>query len=73
MMNRYFKRKAPFWDRLISIVLIAGGVLLILIYIPIWAWMVLFGLFLIGLGVLLRWGGGEPYENLCHKTTGVSR
>jgi len=56
MMNRYFKRKAPFWDRLISIVLIAGGVLLILIYIPIWAWMVLFGLFLIGLGVLLLMG-----------------
>ena len=56
MMNRYFKRKAPFWDRLISIVLIAGGVLLILIYIPIWAWMVLFGLFLIGLGVLILMG-----------------
>jgi hypothetical protein len=56
MVNRFFKRKTPFWDRVIAVVLISGGVLLILIYIPIWAWMVLFGLFLIGLGVLLLMG-----------------
>lgn len=56
MMDRYFKRKTPFWDKLIAIILIVGGALLILTYIPIWAWVALFGLFLIGLGVMLLLG-----------------
>ena len=43
-------------DTLIGIILIGGGTLLIFIYIPVWAWMALFGMFLVGLGILIVMG-----------------
>lgn len=49
-------KRNSYIDTLIGIILIGGGVLLILIYIPIWAWMVLFGMFLVGLGILIVMG-----------------
>lgn len=55
-MDRYFKKKNPFLDKIIGAILIGGGILLVLIYIPIWAWMSLFGLFLVGLGFLILLG-----------------
>lgn len=53
--SRCPKKNSPL-DTLIGIILIGGGALLILIYIPIWAWMVLFGMFLVGLGILIVMG-----------------
>ncbi|MFY9177561.1 MAG: hypothetical protein WBI74_03715 [Caldicoprobacterales bacterium] len=49
-------KKNSFVDTLIGIILIGGGAILILIYIPIWAWMALFGVFLIALGILIVMG-----------------
>ncbi len=56
MFKRRFKRKDPLLDKLIAYILIVGGALLVLIYIPIWAWMALFGVFLVGLGILILLG-----------------
>ncbi|MBQ9196376.1 MAG: hypothetical protein IJ157_03950 [Clostridia bacterium] len=55
--NRVYKAKYPtkgsVLARLVGILLIAAGVLLIVLCVPMWAWMALIGTALIFLGVLL--------------------
>ena len=55
--NRVYKAKYPtkgsMLSRAVGIVLIAAGVLLIVLCVPLWAWMSLIGAALIFVGVLL--------------------
>lgn len=56
MFRQYFRKKKNFAEKIVGAILMIGGIFLVLIYIPIWAWVAIFGLFLVVLGFVILSG-----------------
>jgi len=58
MFNRYFRRKKSLVEKIVGLALVVGGVVLILVYTPLWLWIAILGLGLIVLGWFIGCGWG---------------
>jgi len=56
MINKYFHKRKSQVEKIVGLALVVVGVILILIYTPLWLWMAILGLVLIATGWFIGCG-----------------